>query len=75
MKNGKELYIVKKDKQDIKLYADKSNINTISGLELSITKCPIACNSCKIIYSNKSTGFRIVCRCNCHIQAENMGED
>lgn len=73
MDNGKEFYIVKEDKQDIKLYEDKLNSNTILCLELSITKCPINCDVCKAIYSNKPTGFRIVCRCNCHSAAENKG--
>lgn len=67
MKDNKELAIVVNDKQEIKLSQGRNrSIDSSSGLELSITKCPISCNNCKTIYSNKITAIRIVCRCSCH---------
>ena len=67
MKDKKELAIVISDKQEIKLCQGESrSISNPSGLELSITKCPISCTNCKTVYSNKLTGIRIVCRCSCH---------
>lgn len=69
MKEEKNFPIVNKDKQEIKLYeGNKESINSFSILELSIAKCPITCNKCKTVYSNKPTGIRIVCRCLCHNQ-------
>ena len=66
MEKEKELYSTKDDTVDIKLYEENKSIKNSSILELSITKCPINCNYCKMVYSNKSTGIRIVCKCNCH---------
>jgi hypothetical protein len=67
MKDKKELAIVINDKQEIKLsQGENKSVNSPSGLELSITKCPMSCNNCKTVYSNKITGMRIVCRCSCH---------
>lgn len=39
------------------------------GIPISIIKimnCPITCKECKRIYTNKETGFKIVCECSCH---------
>ncbi len=67
MKNEKEYSIIIKDKQEIKLYEEESrHIKSPSVLNLSVTQCPTACNDCKTIYSNKSTGIKIVCKCSCH---------
>jgi len=37
---------------------------SFSGIK--VTNCPIACEDCKRIYTNKETGFEIVCECSCH---------
>lgn len=68
MKNEKEFPIIISDKHKIKLYEDNRSFKNSSIFELSITKCPITCNKCKTVYSNKQTGIRIVCRCLCHNQ-------
>ncbi len=55
------------EKDEIKLYEEESrHIKSPSVLDLSVTQCPIACNNCKTVYSNKSTGFKITCYCKCH---------
>lgn len=33
---------------------------------IKITNCPIRCKECKKIYTNKETGFKILCECPCH---------
>ncbi|MGD9674011.1 MAG: hypothetical protein AB7U98_11100 [Candidatus Nitrosocosmicus sp.] len=67
MKDEKEFPISINDKHTIKLYEEQSrSLSSPSGLELSIGKCPITCNNCKTVYSNKLTGIRIVCSCSCH---------
>ncbi len=70
MKNEKELVKLKNDIIDIKLCDVVQRKKESSPLELSITKCPINCVNCKTVYSNKTTGFRIVCKCNCHTLRE-----
>jgi len=68
MNDEKEFPIVKYNKYEIKLYEENKSIrNPPTVLELSIVKCPIACNNCKTVYSNKLTGIRIVCNCPCHL--------
>jgi hypothetical protein len=55
------------DKHEIKLcQGENESINDPSGVELSITKCPISCTNCKTVYSNKLTGIKIRCWCSCH---------
>jgi hypothetical protein len=67
VKDEKELSVVIKDKQEIKLCQEENkSTNSPSGVELSITKCPISCNNCKTVYSNKLTGIKIRCWCSCH---------
>ena len=68
MKNEKELSTVIKDKHEIKLCEENKLLKNTSAsvLELSITKCPIACNNCKTDYSNKLTGITLVCKCRYH---------
>lgn len=66
MEKEKELYINKINKQEIKLYEENRSVATLLPLELLIAKCPMTCNNCKTIYSNKSTGIKIVCNCLCH---------
>lgn len=66
MKYEKELSIFINDKQEFRLYEENKSIPSLSVLEFSIIRCPIDCNNCKIIYSNKPTGIRIFCKGNCH---------
>lgn len=73
MKNRKELVILNNDSTDIKLCEIGQRNKGPNSLELSITKCPITCVDCKAVYSNITTGFRIVCRCNCHNLMETTG--
>ncbi len=70
MKNKKELDILKNDVIDIKLCDVGQRKKESLPLEISITKCPITCVECKTVYSNITTGFRIVCKCNCHTLRE-----
>lgn len=71
MNKEKNFPIINNNKHDIKLYeAENRSIKSPSGLELSIAKCPLHCNNCKTVYSNKLTGIRIVCRCNCHFTCD-----
>lgn len=66
MENKKELYINNISKQEIKLYEENRSVTTPLAPELLIAKCPLSCDNCKTIYSNKPTGIKIVCKCNCH---------
>lgn len=68
MKEEKVFPIITKDKHEIKPYDENRSIRNPPPaiLELLIAKCPIACNNCKTVYSNKLTGLRIVCKCICH---------
>ena len=66
MENKKELPINNIDKQEIKLYEKNRSVTTPLAPELIITKCPLSCDNCKAIYTNKLTGIRIKCNCVCH---------
>lgn len=68
MNKEREFPIVINDKHEIKLYENNVSISDPPStvLELSIAKCPISCNNCKTVYSNKLTGIKIVCNCQCH---------
>ncbi len=66
MKNKNELNILKKEVLNSKHCDEEQRKKEIFPLELSITKCPLECDNCKTVYSNKLTGFRIICKCNCH---------
>jgi len=75
MNKEKSFPLINNNKQEIKLYEFKSqSIKHSSILELSITKCPITCHNCKIVYSNKLTGIKIVCKCPCHLEATDHEE-
>ncbi len=67
MNKEKDFPIVNNNKHEIKLYeAENRSINSPLGLELSIAKCPLDCNNCKTVYSNKLTGLIIRCWSSCH---------
>jgi hypothetical protein len=66
MENRKELPTNNNDKHRIKLFEEHRSIITPLALELMITKCPLSCDNCKTIYSNKLTGIKIRCICVCH---------
>ncbi len=68
MNKNIEVYNNNSNNQGIKLYEENKSIDNLSAseLELSITKCPVSCDSCKTVYSNKTTGIKILCKCNCH---------
>ncbi len=66
MENKKEVTINNNDKHEIKLYEENRSIPTPPVLELLINKCPLRCNNCKTIYTNKLTGIQIRCQCHCH---------
>ena len=66
MENKKELYTNNNDKPKIKLCEGSRSITTPLAPELIITKCPLSCDNCKAIYTNKLTGIRIKCNCVCH---------
>ncbi|MDN5845165.1 MAG: hypothetical protein L0H53_02695 [Candidatus Nitrosocosmicus sp.] len=71
MTKRKEIPILIDDKPELKLYEENKSIRNLLPeiLELSIAKCPISCNNCKVVYSNKSTGIKIICYCSCHNKA------
>ncbi len=75
MKNKYEDINLSNDTSNIKLCGAEQRGKEPLPLELSITNCPINCKDCKVVYSNKPTGFRIVCRCNCHFAADNRREN
>jgi hypothetical protein len=68
MKKNIEFYNNNCNNQGIKLYEENKSIDNLpaSVSILSITKCPLSCESCKTVYSNNTTGIKILCKCNCH---------
>jgi hypothetical protein len=66
MENGKEYSNYIKNKQKIKLYEGERTIVNSLTPEIVIYGCPLGCEKCKTIYTNKSTGIKIVCKCFCH---------
>jgi hypothetical protein len=66
MNGEKELPTIINEKHEIKLYEESRSISTPLTPEIVIFKCPLSCDNCKTIYSNKSTGIKIVCKCSCH---------
>ena len=41
-------------------------MEAVSSSNIKIANCPLGCDDCKVIYTNKETGFKIICGCNCH---------
>lgn len=75
MKEEKVFPIITKDQHEIKPYEKNGSIKKLPPVisDLLIAKCPIACNNCKTIYSNKLTGLQIVCKCPCHHHEQKTG--
>ncbi len=67
MNKEKELPIIINNEHKIKLFEENQKITTPLAPEFVIFKCPLNCDNCKTIYSNKLTGIKIVCKCSCHV--------
>ena len=67
MDKEKEFPIIISDEHKIKLFEESQKITTPLASEFVIFKCPLNCDNCKTIYSNKLTGIKIVCKCSCHV--------
>lgn len=37
-----------------------------SYIDIEVTRCPIDCRSCHVIYFNEQINSKIICKCNCH---------
>lgn len=42
----------------------------ISNLE--VKKCPLTCEECKVVYTNREVDYKIICTCICHTNLETV---